>query len=208
MRTTVCRSLATTTVLALALGTAACGGEDATQAEASPATTAEVGSGVAVDSVVGLEVTAVGNVGELLSDEAMRIDRDGLGNAEDQGEIGAADVDDWGYDYDFDYYEYDDLTEYDDDFEDDDLADEGVLVVSAAGLQDRQVDEAVRVSGTIRSFDQDTIESLYEINLEDDVFDSYEDSLVLVADSVQPADAPATKRGGNGSASSSDAATS
>jgi hypothetical protein len=190
--------LATTTVLALALGTAACGDDDATEAEASPAATTEVDSDVAVDSVVGLEVTAVGNISEVLSDEAMRIDRDGLGNAEDQGEIGPRDADDWGYDYDYDYYDYDDLTEYDEDFGDDDVADEGVLVVDAAGLQDRKVDEAVRVSGTIRRFDQDTIESLYEINLEDDLFDSYEDSLVLVADSVKPATAAAAASGQSG----------
>lgn len=192
MERRVRRSLATTAVLSLAMVTAACGGDDAVQAEASSTDTTVLESGVTVDSVVGLEVTAVGNVSELLSDEAMRIDRDGLGNDEDQGEVGTADVDDWDYDYDYDYYEYDELTEYDEDFDDDDLADEGVLVVSAAGLQDREVDEAVRVSGTLRSFDQDTIESLYEINLEDDVFDAYENSLVLVADSVQSASAVAS----------------
>jgi hypothetical protein len=200
MRRTARRTLTTATVAALALGTAACGGEDATEADASPVATTEVDSGVAVDSVVGLEVTAVGNVSERLSDEAIRIDRDGLGNAEDQGEVGP-DLGDYGYDYD--YYEYDYLTEYDEDFDDADLADEGVLVVSASGLQSRKVDEAVRVSGTLRSFDQDVIESLYEINLEDDVFDAYENSLVLVADSVQSASAPAAKRGGGASSSPS-----
>ncbi len=146
---------------------------------------------VAVDSMVGLEVSAVGNVSDVLSAEAMRIDRDGLGNVEDRGEVGSALESD--YDYDYDYYDYDDLTEYDADFGDDDVTDDGVLVVDAAGLQSFDVDQPVRVSGTVRRFDQDIIESLYEVNLEDDVFDSYEDSLVIVADSVQAASSAATR---------------
>lgn len=194
MRRTVRLTLATTALLGLGLGAVSCGedptdGDQSGTDEAGVTTTDDVVDDVAVESLVGLEVTAVGNVSDRLSDEAIRIDRDGLGSNEDQGEVGTENP--WDYSYDYDYYDYDYLTEYDEDYGDDDLADEGVLVVDAGGLEDFEVDEEVRVSGTVRRFDQLLLESLYELELEDDVFDDYEDSLVIVADSVRPASSAA-----------------
>jgi hypothetical protein len=204
------RSLATAAALTVATGAVSCSnGEDAAadSAEASTETTTEAVDDidVAVESMVGLEVTAVGNVSDVLSDEALRIDRDGLGTTEDKGEVD--DAADWDYDYDYDYYDHDDLTEYDEEFGDDDLDDEGVLVISATGLKNHEVDEAVRVSGTVRRFDQDILESVYDLNLAGDVFDGYEDTLVIVADSVRPASAsPASKANGGGGTAPSDSA--
>ncbi len=200
MRRSVRLTVTTTAVLALGLGAASCG-EDLTDTadpdtgDTGVTTTDDVADDVAVESVVGLEVTAVGNVSDRLSDEAIRIDRDGLGATEDKGEVGVEDPGSYDYDYDYDYDDYDYLTEYDEDYGDDALADEGVLVVDAAGLRDVEVDEEVRVSGTLRRFDQSLLESLYEIELEDDVFDDYEDSLVIVADSVRRASSAAASSG-------------
>lgn len=214
MHLTLRRSLAAAAVLALATVTAGCGSDTEPNTSAANAATDTVtdevdGVEVAVDSIAGLEVTAVGNVSDILSDEALRLDRDGLGSAEDQGEVGVDDYADWDYDYDYDYYDYDYLTEYDDEFGDDDLADEGVLVVSESGLKDREVDEAVRVSGTIRRFDKDVLESLYDVNLSEDFFEDKEDTLVIVADSVRPASAPAATDGaGDGATATPSAGTS
>lgn len=198
MRRTLRLTVTTTAVLALGLGTASCGEDvtdtdDSATGDAAVTTTDDVADDVAVESVVGLEVTAVGNVSDRLSDEAIRIDRDGLGALEDKGEVGVENS--WDYEYDYNYYDYDYLTEYDEDYGDDDLADEGVLVVDAGGLRDYEVDEEVRVSGTVRRFDQSLLESLYEVELEDDVFDDYEDSLVIVADSVRPVSSGAAGSG-------------
>lgn len=184
MQTTIRRSLATAAVLALTLGTAACGEEDFGSEDVDTTyDNVDVSQEVAVDSIVGLEVSAVGNVSDILSSEAVRLDRDGLGDVEDQGEVGRE------YVYDYDYYDSDFLTEYDDDFGDADVVDEGVLVVGPEDvLSQRDVDEAVRVSGTVRRYDQDTLESVYELDLTGDEFDDVGDMLVIVADSVSPAD--------------------
>lgn len=193
MRSTIRRTLAATSALALLGGVTACSEGEASETDTDADAITETSSDqVSVDSMAGLEVTAVGNISDILSDEALRLDRDGLGNAEDQGEVGSP-LESWDYEYDYDYYDYDDLTGYDEDFDDADLTDEGVLVVTGAGIQGRKVDEAVRVSGTVRRFDQDSIESVYDVDLEDDTYDQYEDSLVIVADSIKPASAgPAT----------------
>lgn len=217
MRRILRRSIATTAVITLGLGAVSCGtdeqGSDDTSAAAAGESTGDdvveeddpAEDDVAVDSIVGLEVTAVGNVSEVLSDEAMRIDRDGLGG-DDGDEEQAGSVDAWDYDYDYDYYDYTYLTEFDEEYGDADVVDDGVLVVDAAGLSDVDPGQSVRVSGTVRRFDQDVIESLYEVDLADDVFDGYADSLVIVADSVKPVSAAAATEDATASGSASESA--
>ncbi len=191
------RPLAAAAMIVIGIGAAGCSTDEATD-DASSVVADEgvdadpvIDEDTATDGLVGLEVTAVGNVSEVLSDEALRLDRDGLG--EDTDEDADADTELGGpYDYyDYDYYDYDYLVEYDEEFEDDDAAQDGVLVVDATGLKSFDEDASVRVSGTVRQFDQDTIESLYEIDLADDTFDEYENQLVIVADTIEAADAPA-----------------
>lgn len=184
MRITFRRSLAAAAVLALGAVTTACTTDESTADRPNQVTSDSSGTGdVKADSLVGLEVTFVGNVRETLSNEAIRVDRDGLGNAGGGVEVFDSD---YGY-YDYDYYDYDGLTAYDDEFGDNDLSEEGVLVVSNLGLQNYTVNEAVRVSGTIRKYDKDIIERMYNVDLEDNLFNRYEDWLIVVADSVKPA---------------------
>lgn len=201
MRPRLRRPLAVGAMLAIGIGTVGCSADEATEdttsvvadegVDADPV----VDEDTASDGLVGLEVTAVGNVSEVLSDEAMRLDRDGLGEAGDEG---ADATDELGgpYDYyDYDYYDYDYLVEYDEEFEDDDAAQEGVLVVNGTGLETFDEDASVRVSGTVREFDQDSIELLYGVDLDDDIFDEYENQMVIVADTIEPVDAPAAAAG-------------
>lgn len=201
MRPRLRRPLAVGAMLAIGIGTVGCSADEATEdttsvvadegVDADPV----VDEDTASDGLVGLEVTAVGNVSEVLSDEAMRLDRDGLGEAGDEG---ADATDELGgpYDYyDYDYYDYDYLVEYDEEFEDEDAAQEGVLVVNGTGLETFDEDASVRVSGTVREFDQDSIELLYGVDLDDDIFDEYENQMVIVADTIEPVDAPAAAAG-------------
>lgn len=197
MNTRLRRPLAVAAMLAIGVGAVGCSADEATEdtssvvADEGVDADAVIDEDTATDGLVGLEVTAVGNVSEVLSDEAMRLDRDGLGEEGDGDGDGSAELG-GPYDYyDYDYYDYDYLVEYDEEFGDDDAAQDGVLVVSATGLESFDDDASVRVSGTVRQFDQDSIESLYEIDLADDTFDEYENQLVIVADTVEPADAPA-----------------
>lgn len=201
MRPRLRRPLAVGAMLAIGIGTVGCSADEATEdttsvvadegVDADPV----VDEDTASDGLVGLEVTAVGNVSEVLSDEAMRLDRDGLGEAGDEG-ADAADELGGPYDYyDYDYYDYDYLVEYDEEFEDEDAAQEGVLVVNGTGLETFDEDASVRVSGTVREFDQDSIELLYGVDLDDDIFDEYENQMVIVADTIEPVDAPAAAAG-------------
>lgn len=185
MNVTLRRSVAAAAVLAISAGTAGCS-EDVTNTAADRAALAdpfEREEDVAVDGLVGLEVTIVGNVDEVLSDEALRVGRDGLGSSEDTQQEGA------GLDYDYDYYDNEDLVEYDEEFEDDDAVDVGVLVVDGTGLPSVEEGEAVRVSGTVRRLDPDRIEALYDIDLADEVLGDDEGAPVIVADTITEADA-------------------
>lgn len=172
-------------MLALTAGAAGCGSDDVTNTAADRAALAdpferEGGEDVAPDSIVGLEVSAVGVVTEVLSDEALRLGRDGLGALQDTPQEGT------GLDYDYDYGEY--LVEDDEELEDDDAASTGVLVVDGKGLRSVEEGEAVRVSGTVRRLDLDRIESLYDIDLAEESLVGDEGSLVVVADTITEAD--------------------
>ncbi len=193
--------MAAAALLAISTGAAGCSSDDVTNTTADRAALAdpferEKVQEVAIDSLVGLEVTAVGNVDEVLSEEALRIDRDGLGSFED-AEQGHDPLD-----YDFDYYDYGSLVEYDEEFEDDDAADEGVLVVDAKGLADVEEGEEIRLSGTVRRLDPDQIESSYDIDLADEDLGDYQGSLVIVADTITSVDTIGQGTG-NGAASPS-----
>lgn len=177
--------VAAAVLLALGLSASACGSDTAVEAGAEPsaqesASSTEPTLEVATDSIVGLEVTAVGNVSELVDENAFRLDRDGLGSASDKVEDEPEY--DYGY-YDYDYYDYGELTLYDEEFEDEDAVDEGVLVLNV-GKSTLALEDKVRVSGTIRRFDQAMIEQIYDVDLLDETWVDYEDRLVLVAHSV------------------------
>lgn len=208
------RPLAVAAMMAIGIGAAGCSTDD-DAAEASSVVADEgvdadsvIDEDTATDGLVGLEVTAVGNVDEVLSAEALRLDRDGLGEGTEENtdvdtELGGP------YDYyDYDYYDYDYLVEYDEEFGDDDAAQDGVLVVDATGLKSFDEDASVRVSGTVRQFDRDTIESLYEIDLPNDTFGKYENQLVIVADTIEAADAPAATAQASGTSRSASPKTS
>lgn len=173
-------------MLALTAGAAGCS-DDVTNTASDRAALAdpferEGGEDVAPDSIVGLEVSAVGVVTEVLSDEALRLGRDGLGALQDTPQEGTG----LDYDYDYDYGEY--LVEDDEELEDDDAASTGVLVVDGKGLRSVEEGEAVRVSGTVRRLDLDRIESLYDIDLAEESLVGDEGSLVVVADTITEAD--------------------
>lgn len=184
MGITLRRSLAAAAVLALGTLTTACTtAENTTDRPDQVTDSAAEGGDVKSDSLVGLEVTFVGNVEETLSGEAIVVDRDGLGQEQGGEQVLKSD---YGY-YDYDYYDYDGLTAFDEEFGDEDLGREGVLVVSNLGLENFSANDAVRVSGTIRKYDKDVIERTYRVDLEDNLFNRYEDWLVILATSVKPA---------------------
>lgn len=187
-RTTARRGVAALAVLGAVSLTAACGEEDFGTAEVETTSDdIEASTEVTTDSIVGLEVTTVGNVVEVLSEEAVRIDRDGLGTPEDEDDAVVTETE---VVYDYDYYDYGYLTSYDDEFGDDDL-DEGVLVVGGLdSLAQQGLTDEVRVSGTIRRFDKDVLEEVYELDLPDDELGEEGDALVIVADTVSATDVP------------------
>lgn len=187
-RTTARRGVAALAVVGMVGLTAACGEEDFGTADVETTyDDVEASTEVTTDSIVGLEVTTVGNVVEVLSDEAIRIDRDGLGSPDaDDDEV----VTETEVVYDYDYYDYGYLTAYDGEFGDDDL-DRGVLVVGGLdSLAQQGPTDEVRVSGTIRRFDKDVLEEVYELDLPDDELDEEGDALVIVADTVTAVDVP------------------
>jgi hypothetical protein len=149
---------------------------DSGESESGPTTLA-----VATDSIVGLEVTAVGNVAEIVDVDAFRLDRDGLGSPAD--DIQQLPDTEYGY-YDFDYDDFEDLTKNDEEFDDTDAVEQGVLVVNVAG-EEISLRDPVRVSGTIRRADQETIENLYDLDLPDETWVEFEDRLLIVAHSVE-----------------------
>lgn len=202
----VLRTAAIPAVAVAVLALAGCGGEEPEPGTAAPGTTTfEVPEeDIEVEGMVGLEVSAVGNVSQIVDPNAFRLDKDGLGGPSDPPGNAAPGT---YYDYyDYDYYDYDYLTRYDNDFGDGDIVNTGLLVVDVRGTKAAPVavGDKLRVSGTIRRFEQSTIESVYGVNLVDEVYDPYEDRLVLVADSVTPADRAGNRAaGGNPPASPS-----
>ena len=185
-------------VVAAALTLSACGDDEAAVATDTTTNDSVVdvpASDLDAEGVVGLEVTAVGNVSEILDPNGFRIDKDGLGGPTDPAGTPAPGS---YYDYyDYDYYDYDDLTEYDEDFGDADIADAGLLVLNVSGTEAAPVavGDKLRVSGTIRRLDRASIDTVYGVDLAEDLYQPYEDRLVLVADSVAPADKASAKRG-------------
>jgi hypothetical protein len=116
-------------------------------------------------SLVGLEVTAAGNVTEVLAPIAFRIDKDGIDATVTEPEFG------------------------DDDFGDLDLVKEDVLVFDIKET-DVEVGAPVEVSGTIGEFDLPEAERVFDVDLDDRVYGRFRDVLVIVADNVAKKPAP------------------
>lgn len=115
-------------------------------------------------SLVGLEITASGNVTEVVAPIAFRIDKDGLG-AEGESDV-------------------DDLAEFDDeDFGDVEFVNDGVLVID---VRESDVAEGatVEVTGTVRRFELAEAERLFDIALDEGIYGAFEQELIIVADRV------------------------
>lgn len=139
----------------------------------------------------GLEVTVNGNVSELVDGNAFQVDKDGLGQEGDTSDPVTFEDDYFDDDFDvFDYYEDDDFDFYDydyyvaDDEEFDEFDERGVLVVTPGGSE-VAVGDAVQVNGTLRYFDEATLEGIYDVEFDDSLYGSYEDQYVIVADAVK-----------------------
>lgn len=146
-------------LLVLAVAAPACGGGDRDESQ-PPVIAPDVDEVPATEesSLVGLDVTAAGNVTEVIAPLAFRIDKDGIG-----GEAAGQ----------FD----------DEDFGDVGLSDEGVLVLDVAetGVE---LGAAVRITGTVREFDMPEAERVFDVELDDRVYGRFHDELVIVADKV------------------------
>lgn len=115
-------------------------------------------------SLVGLEVSARGDVTEVAAPIAFRIDRDGIGGGDEEPEG-------------------DDPEAFDDeDFGDLALVDEGVPVIDVRETDVAEGD-SVEVTGTVRRFELEEAERLFDIDL-GDVYEVFDDELVIVADEV------------------------
>lgn len=110
-------------------------------------------------SLVGLEITASGDVTDILAPIAFRIDKDGIGEEVEEAELG------------------------DEDFDDLDVVEEGVLVIDVQETELAE-DAAVRVTGTVRRFELTEAERLFDVELDDDIYAPFDDELVIVADEV------------------------
>ncbi len=110
-------------------------------------------------SLAGLEVTASGNVTEVIDPMAFRIDKDGVGD-----EARAPVLDD-------------------ESFDDVELAERHVLVVHTAktGLN---LGDPVRISGTVRQLDIAEAERLFDVDLDDRLYGPFERELVIFTDEV------------------------
>ncbi len=150
-------ALFTLGLLVLATALAACGDDDPA-VEGSPPR-----AGPSADllppeaTLVGLEVTASGDVTHVLEHGAFRLDKDG------------ADVVAPG--------------SQDQEFGDLDLAEQSVLVLGADELNPKEGD-SVRVSGTVRDFHLREAEDVFNIELDDRLFQAFEEELVIVAASA------------------------
>lgn len=166
------------------------GGDD--DVAADTVTDAEVGTDELAEQLGGLEVTVTGNVSEIIDQAAFQIDKDGLGDesidetAEDRDFDDDYFDDDYdiydGYDGDYDYYDYDYYTGYDDEL--DEFDETGVVVVAPNG-SDVALEDSVQVNGTLRAFDEASLESIYDVDFDDEVYGGYDRQYVIVADSVK-----------------------
>lgn len=203
---------------AASLLVAACGEDEDPVEDATVVDPVDTEDELLTPQVDGLEVTVTGNVTELLDDEGFQIDKDGLGTAGDAPPADEVAVDfeddlfddDYDlydyYDYDYDYYDYDYYTAFDGELDD---FDESAVVVVTPGGSEVEAGQAVQVHGTLRYYDEATLETAYDIELADDLYGSYEDMYVLVASSVKsvPADR-ATATGGTATSETADDTTS
>lgn len=167
------------TGVAVALTTAACAGEDDNSLEA---TRAQLGAGPDPNGILGLEVTSVGEITEVLDNNAFRMDKDGItpGVPEDltSPSPGASPA-------------YTDLDQLDPDAfvaGDEDLNygtdQEMVFVVVPGADLDLTAGDPVRITGTIRSLDAEAIEEVYDVEIDTDTYAPYLNQLVVVAESV------------------------
>ncbi|MDP9072458.1 MAG: hypothetical protein M3N68_14465 [Actinomycetota bacterium] len=147
-------------------------GEAATTTTTRATTTSEapVGDDLGPQaSLVGLEVTADGNVAEVVDPMAFRLDKDGTGEA--------------------------DRPALDDErFGDVELADKPVLVLDVRKTSVKE-GGAVRVTGTVRQLDVAEAERLFGVDLDDRLYGPFDKRLVIVADRV--ATLPAGSAGGS-----------
>ncbi len=157
-----CRRVLLNLVLPLVLvvtGTA-CGNDEPEVVAPPPATDLDRDETPSAEpSLVGLEVTAAGNVTDVVAPIAFRIDKDGIDATVEGPTFG------------------------DDDFGDLDLAREDVLVLDVKE-SDVEVGDPVEVSGTVREFDLPEAERVFDVELDDALYGSFRDVLVIVAGEV------------------------
>lgn len=146
------------------------------------ATPAQLGAGPDASGLLGLEVTAVGEITEIVANNAFRVDKDGIepGVPEDltRPSAGADPA-------------YTPLGELDQEAftrGDEELAlgrdqEQTLVLVPGADLELRAGDR-VQISGTIRSLDAEAIEQVYEVEIDTDTYAPYLDQLVVVAETV------------------------
>lgn len=118
-----------------------------------------------LNSLVGLEVTARGDVTEVVGSRALRLDKDGVGDRRQAVE--------------FD----------DEDFGDVEPARLNVVVISPNRI-DVGSGTGVEVTGTVRQFELAEVERLFNLDLDQRPFEPFEGELVIVADKVTPLPPP------------------
>ncbi len=155
LRTTLAHFALCLLVLASAL--VGCGGDDPAVEGLPPRAGPNADLLPPESTLVGLEVTASGNVTEVLERGVFRLDKDGADAAAAESP--------------------------DRDFGEFDLAKNSVLVLGAEEIDPAEGD-AVRVSGTVRDFHLREAEDVFDIELDNRLFQFAEEELVIVAASV------------------------
>lgn len=165
---------------AVALTVAGCA-DDAQDGDLG-ATRAQLSAGPDPNGMLGLEVTSIGEVTEVLDNNAFRMDKNGIepGVPEDltppsPGESPAY--------TDLDQLDRDAFVRGDDELGYGTDQEQALVIVPNADL-DLSAGDPVQITGTVRSLDAEAIEEVYDVEIDTDAYAPYLNQLVIIAETV------------------------
>lgn len=173
------RYLAASVAFAGALLAAGCGDDGDDDLDASAA---QLGAGPDASGLLGLEVTAVGEVTEVVANNAFRMDKNGLQPGVPDDLTPPSPGESPAY-TDLGELHEETFTRGDEEFALGAEQEQALVLVPGADL-DLQAGDRVQVSGTVRSLDAEAIEQVYEVEIDTDAYAPYLNQLVVVAETV------------------------
>lgn len=168
--------------LALAVTLLAAGCADDGEDDDLGATRAQLGAGPDASGLLGLEVTAVGEVTEVVDNNAFRMDKDGIEPGVPEDLTRPSPGEDPAY-TDLGELDEEAYTRGDEEFALGTDQEQTLVLVPGADL-DLSAGDRVQVRGTVRSLDAEAIEQVYEVEIDTDAYAPYLNQLVVVAETV------------------------